>query len=339
MLLAQLLPILLGAALRVQSDMSCPAAADVTANVQAIVDLSPESAANVYATLRREGEWLELELADGKGRTLGTRRVSASEDCAVLARAAAVVLASWLSEEHPEFLMALPPRPTGGASAPENAPSEAASPASAPLPEQPSLPPPLPVAPPPRAVPARTVEPARRPPMQRLELGASIGGDVSGSGDSQFAAAAGLSAAWAPRSAGLGVRLNANWIGARSLTIQDANHHVRWTRWPLFAGPYWRIERGRMSFDFEAGPSLGWLRAEGQSFSRNSSDGRLTFGGYAALRWVPRNEGLHAFVSVTPVYWFGKATASAKTTPSDTESTRDIPAFELLLTAGVQLPL
>ena len=337
MFLALLHPFVLGAALRVQGDMSCPAPDDVSANVQAIVDLSPESAANVYATLRREGEWLELELSDGKGRTLGTRRVGASEDCAVLARAAAVVLASWLSEEHPEFLVTLQNSPSGDANGRERAPTEGTSPAAVPPPAQPSLPPPLPVAP--RAAPVRPAVPAGRVARRRVELGASIGGDVSGSSDSQFAPAAGVSAAWAPRASGLGARLGATWIGARSLTIQDASHEVRWTRWPLLLGAFYRLERGRMSFDLEAGPAFGWLHAGGRNFSTNSSDDRAIVGGYAALRWVPRNEGLRAFVSVAPVYWFGKTTARATVASTGTESTRDIPSFELSIAAGLQLPL
>jgi hypothetical protein len=98
--LTLLAPLVFGAALRVQSDVGCPAPSDVSADLQAIVDLSEKSAVQVYATLSRDGAWLKLELSQANGTSLGERRLEASEDCAVLARTAAVVLAAWLSEEH-----------------------------------------------------------------------------------------------------------------------------------------------------------------------------------------------------------------------------------------------
>ena len=335
MLLTLLHPIVLGAALRVQGDLGCPAPNDVSANVQAIVDLSEASAAQVVATLRREGPWLELELSDAQGAALGKRSIEAGEDCAALARTAAVVLAAWLSEEHPEFLVALP-SPAPAAPSTPGSPSSPSSPSSPTQATRDASKPAAPPTTPPRSdlvvskPRATTASPAPSNDRHRLALAAAIGGSTSGS---QFATLAWLGVSLDPGERGLGVQLSAAWIGAHSEPLQP--HEVRWTRWPLMAGPYLRFISQPGTFDLELGPALGWLRLEGQDFSPNAAHGHATFGGYASLRFMPKAGSWHPFVMATPVLWFGRTTAFA-TSGGVPSSETTLPSVDLLFSVGAR---
>ena len=325
MLLSLLLPVVLGAALRVEGAGTCPDPSEVSANVQKVVDLSDESAQKVHATLSHEDAWLVLHLSGGDGSSLGERRLPYEGDCTVLARAAAVVFAAWLSDEHPEFLVNLPPVQEGPP------PVEPAAP---------SPPPPLAVPEPPAPrVPSRAIEPKAPVPVStanrhRFSLAAGLGGVSNGA---QFAPAAWLGLSWDPSSTGFGARLGLGWTGTRSRDLQDADHQYTWSRWPLLAGPYLRLMRGRARFDLEAGGALAWLRVGGQNFSTNSSYDDASFGAYAKVTFMPPAAPWHAFVSVAPVLWLRPASARAHL--GDTQTDAKIPSFEALFALGAQLPL
>jgi hypothetical protein len=301
----------------------------------AIADLSESSAEKVYATLRRDGPWLELGLSEVNGTSLGERRIEAGEDCAVLASAAAVVLAAWLSDEHPEFLATLPAlaaldaASSAGAPPAEPAAKAPAIAASAPVnrPELPS-----------RRAPAPRPSPAQRSPRRlALEAGVALDAGAGGSpSQTPFAPAVWFGMAWGPKQSGLGVRVGGALIGPRTEPL--AGQAVRWTRWPLLVGPYLAFGRGATHFELEAGAALGWLRLEGQNFSPNASRADALFGSYARFRWLPALPALHPFVCLTPIQWFGRRTALA-TSPTGEPSARDLPTVELLILAGLSLPL
>lgn len=325
MLLNLLIPVVLGSALRVEGVGTCPDPSEVSANVRKVVDLSDESAQKVHATLSRDGTWLVLHLSGGDNSSLGERRLPYEGDCAVLARAAAVVFAAWLSEEHAEFLVNLPPVNAG------TPPVEAAAP---------SPPPPLPaLEPPPPRVPTRAIEPKAPPAVsavtrRRFSLSAALGGVSNGA---QFAPGAWLGLSWDPSSTGFGARLGVGWTGTRSRDLQDTAHQYTWSRWPLLVGPYLRLMRGRASFDLEGGGALAWLRVGGQNFSSNSSYDDASYGAYAKLTFMPPAAPWHAFVSVAPVLWLRRASAQAKINGLETNA--KIPSFEALFALGAQLPL
>ena len=329
MFLTLLYPIVLGAALQVDAEANCPEPAQVSANVQKMVDLSTESAGRVHATLTRDGTWLVLNLAEADGTSLGERRLAYEGDCALLARAAAVVFAAWLSDEHPEFLVTLPPAESPAPA--DTAPSTAVSR---------SAPPPARIVTQPPAEPAKARVTAPRAaatqsskPTHRIAVSAAIGGTASGT---QFAPTALLALSWDPVVHGFGARLSVAWSGARSQPLLDAAHEVSWTRWPLLAGAFVRLPRGRFSFDLEAGAALSWLRLQGRGFEpNNASDSGASFGGYAAVRFVPQDAPLHAFVQAAPVLWAGRANAKVAASAVSTQ----LPNFELLISLGAQLPL
>jgi len=346
-LLPPAVPFLLGSVLRVQSELSCPDPAEISANVQKLLDLSDESAQTLRATARRDGSWLVLSLTESEQTPLGERRVAYDEDCAMLARTAAVVFATWISNEHPEFLVALTPDGAPPESKPASADAQATAPAEALAPPasiQSSLPPSdatsrtttapssLASAPKEPSHEARTREP-RSATERHWVLGAGLGGVAS---SANLAPALALNAAWDPAGRGLGIRVSANWFGARTEALGSGE--VRWTRWPLLAGPFLRVRAGRSNLDLEAGLALGWARVSGQNFAGNTTDSGVTFGTYAGLHFVPVRNRPRFFVNATPLFWFREATAVA-TDASGATISRSLPSFEALFTLGTELPL
>ena len=317
----------LGAVLRIESELSCPDPAEVTANVQNLLYLSDESAAGLRAAARKEDGWLVLSLTGPDGASLGERRVAYDGDCPTLARAAAVVFAAWISSEHPEFLVALPPASTRSPTELDPDAAPALAPAVAPAPSTAApVAPAAPASPPVRSAPVVSVPLETR---RRLVLGAGVGGASSPS----FAPGLALSAADEPASGGWGARVSAAWLGSRTEPL--SGHRVSWTRWPLMAGPFLRLRAGRAAFDLEAGGALGWTRLHGRGFETDATDSGISVGGYAALRFVPRPAPQRLFMMAAPIYWFQNATAAATDATSATQ-TRTLPPFEVLLILGLE---
>lgn len=308
---------MLGAALRVRSEVACPDPAQIASNVQQVLELSAESAESVQATVRRDDNWLVLSLQQSDGTTLGERRLAYEGDCDTLARAAAVVFAGWLSNEHPEFLVGLPAEPREG-----KVPAQSAVVELSQLPVR-ELSADQPLAPP--------VSAARS--ERRFALGAGLGAAASAS---TFAPGVTLAAAWDPGQRGWGARLSVAWLGARSEAL--AGHQVSWTRWPLMAGPFLRLGSASSSFDLEAGGALGWARLSGRGFGADATDSGLTVGAYGTLRYVPSGAPLRTFLMAAPLFWFRNATAVSTDATGATVS-GTLPSFEVLFALGAELPL
>lgn len=330
-----------------QSELSCPDPAEISANVQKLVDLSDESAQKLRATARRDGSWLVLSLAESDQTSLGEQRVAFDGDCTMLARTAAVVFATWISNEHPEFLVALPPdgrqdgrETTTGAAPPAATASTPGPPAALPSATG-SGPSSTATEPAARAIVSATNVPndeaSRTRPRgaseRRFVLGAGLGGVAN---SSSLAPALALSAAWDPGQRGFGARASLNWLAERTAPLGSGE--VRWIRWPLRAGPLLRVRAGRSSLDLEAGLVAGWTRMSGHKFTGNSSDSGVTFGTYAGLHFVPERDHLHLFIDAAPLFWFREATAVATDANGATIS-RKLPSFEVLFTVGAELPL
>jgi len=322
--LPRALPVVLGAALRIQSELACPDPTQISRNLQEVVVLSQESAEALQATVRRDEHWLVLSLQASDGTALGERRLADEGDCETLARAAAVVFAAWLSNEHPEFLVGLPldvqPPPSRVSTDSAQVPAQSETP-SAPV-----------------GAPPREPEPKPSPTPStaneyRFVLGLGLGASASAS---TFAPGVTLNAAWDPGRQGWGARLGVAWLGARSEPL--AGHRVSWTRWPLFAGPFLRLGSKHTSFDLEVGAALGWARLSGRGFGADTTDSGLTFGGYTALRFVTSDAPLHTFLMAAPLLWFGDSTAVA-TDGSGATVSQTLPSFEVLIALGVELPL
>jgi len=313
---------LLGATLRVEGETSCPTPTQVAADVQKILGLSEEYAPKIHATLTRDGAFIDLRLSESDGTSLGERRLEASEDCVVLSRTAAAVLAAWLTDQHPEFLVALPANPASTTEA------NTATAVDTTPPPPPAV---IPVTQKPNAVAMKNPS-ARAPSTHRLALGAAIGG---GWASSQFVPAVWLALSLDPVTTGWGAQLSAAWLGAHSQPLGTGAGEVSWTRWPLLAGPYRRFALGSGTLELEVGPALGWLRLEGRQFAPNtaSSHAQASLGGYGALRFMPKAGAWHPFLMAAPVFWPGHVTAETNNLDSQTR----LPSVELLFAAGVRI--
>ncbi|HKQ68999.1 MAG TPA: hypothetical protein VJT73_06660, partial [Polyangiaceae bacterium] len=180
----------------VASAHGCPAASAIDARVREILGIR-QNALEERAVVGREGATLRVTLRDKDDRVLGDRWVHAEGSCDELAGVAAVVLAAWLSDVHPEYLGSLPApaAPVSLPSTPERAAVEAS---------------------------------AEQPSPRRWLLGAALGADLSAASPAPLAA---LGVRWIPTGSGWGAAIGATIIGARSEELSAGS--VRYWRWPL----------------------------------------------------------------------------------------------------------
>ncbi len=109
--------------LQIQSDVSCPTAADVSASLRRLLGDEPSSPSTLFVS---PGETsLEVRLTDANGATLSERTWPRSTDCAADAQAIAVMAAAWAEDLPPvrEALVA-PPPPAVVATAPGRPPRD-----------------------------------------------------------------------------------------------------------------------------------------------------------------------------------------------------------------------
>jgi hypothetical protein len=147
-------------------DDGCPAGADVELALASMLTSSGvTSEKQDVAKVEHASDKLHVELRDPEGIVIAERTLDGGASCAELARMVAIVIASWESDVHPEFV---------------RRPAEIARVQPAPLPE-----PPIPTAP---AVVA----------SYDVAAGATVGQADT------LAAGASIGAAWFPRGVGLG---------------------------------------------------------------------------------------------------------------------------------------
>ncbi|MEP7052145.1 MAG: hypothetical protein ABJB12_17405 [Pseudomonadota bacterium] len=322
----------LGATLRVEGELNCPAPTQVAADVQQISGLSDEYAPRVHATLAREGAFIRLSLTEADGTSLGERLLTADEDCLVLSRTAAVVLAAWLTDQHPEFLVSLPSEPS---SAPDSStPAAAPGDASAAPPSAPALAP-APATPAASEAPQSRVRPAAAPAgrlsQHRLALSAALAGAWS---SPAFVPGAWLGVALDPAHAGWGAQISAAWLGERTQPLSRSR--VSWSRWPLMLGPYLQVPTRLGSLELEAGPSLAWLHLKGQKFSPDLGVSTVQVGGYGALRFMIKWGAWRPFLMATPQVWFNSVSAAATDSSGAPTDRTELSSFEVLFSAGVR---
>lgn len=273
------------------------------------------------ATLSREGDTLRILVTRRDGSVLGERVLSAAAPCDELETLASVVLATWISDVHPEFVAALPPAPSR-ADMPEDAGERAPNVAES-------------EAPPAEVVAPGAVEPTRASrapaPAQRWrwELGVAGGAAFSDRGVSGLGA---LGGRWMPERAGLGAALAAHFVTPRTERLSGGS--VRYWRWPVAAGPALRLPIGPGRVDLHAGLALGWLRAEGRGFVPSTTRDLLRGGGVLGLRGQLGGGGSwRGFVDVSAVVW-GKTEAFVDQEGGGQPSI-SLPTAELYTAVGV----
>jgi hypothetical protein len=97
----------------VQSDTTCPTAAEVETRLRALLPPLPEGATPAQASITAEDAGLRVALRGGDGAALGERTLKLEASCADRANVVAVVIAAWEAQQRPEQMQApsLPHRP------------------------------------------------------------------------------------------------------------------------------------------------------------------------------------------------------------------------------------
>jgi hypothetical protein len=243
----------LGPVVTVEGDAVCPTAADVAARLATLLPARATDVAPDVARLElREGALL-VTLTGADGTSIGERALDSGFPCGDLASAAAVVIATWESDVHPEFRLAAPP----------------------------AVPPP----PPPPAPPVVTAAPPPSPPASTLDVGAGLLGSLApGAGGVAPAVGAIVAGSWTPGGRRLGVRLALAGTIDRELPLGTG--HVRWQRTDVALGPQLRLAStgAPWAVDLHAEAMAGWLIASGNGFATDLQDGTLDPGLGAGAR-------------------------------------------------------
>jgi hypothetical protein len=316
-------PLVLGQVGFVQAnDGICPAAEQVEQRVRGILGLRPADTLEERARLSREGEQLKVVVTRKDGSVLGEKTLGAAR-CEELEGLVSVVIATWISDVHPEFLATLP-----------TAPSRGEMPAEEPTPREPERP----SAPPPNSpTPARVAPPVRlpvaAPVAQRWRFELTAGAGVAVSGGASVLAALGLR--WAPERQGLGAALSAHVTTARSEPLSSG--HVSYWRWPLVLGPVLRLPLAGVRLDVHAGLGLAWVHATGRDFHPSSTDDALREGGLLGARVTYGRGRFRPFFEVSGAAW--AKTQAFVTQEAEGESSAELPSLELDATLGVSWSL
>ena len=248
---AAALTLVFGAAIAVRGAARCPTAADVADALASLLPPGATPATGDWADLAPDGDSVRVRLLQADGTLLAQKRLAAAS-CRQQAETAAVVLAAWASQFHPEIAFSFEvPRP-------------APAPAPAPGPTTLVATPP----PPPRA-------------HQPLVLAAGAGLLASVQGDS-LAPAAAVEARLAAAGSGWGGRLAFRATGTHRSTLGPGE--AAWRRLGVSAGVLRRHAWRRVSA--EAGLDLvsGFLFVEGDGFTIPSRTRSLDFGAEAGAR-------------------------------------------------------
>lgn len=270
--------------LSIRSDSACPPAALVDRRTRELLGLAAEVALKESVELAHEGTGLSVRLRGEDQRLLGERVLPLEEDCDALARAAAVVLASWLTDAHPEFLA-----------------PKAASPEVAPEPPR------SPVAPPaPTRLVARVAARGEVRVADELRLRPFVGfGVIAGAAGAAPAAVVG--ATLAPNGSGLGFTARLGLATKRSMPLGAGELEL--LRFPVAAGAVVRLESGRLAGELHGGAAAAWLRLEGEGFTRDRTVNDLAFGLLGALRGSVGFGVVEPFLELSAYGWPGAGTA------------------------------
>jgi hypothetical protein len=290
--------------LSVRSDSACPDAATVDGRTRDLLGLGPGVALSEAVELAHEGTGLSVKLRGDDQRLLGERVLPLEDDCDALARAVSVVLASWLTDAHPEFLSA--------AAVP---PAEVA-----PVPPPPAAPPPT------RRVPRVVANGALRVD-ERLRFRPEVGiGALADSNGVVPAAAVGFGVA--PRGSGLGVA--ARIVVSLERTRPLGSGELEFFRWPLAVGAVARLESGMLSGELHGGAALAWLHLRGRGFRVERSVNDVALGLFGAVRASLTLGLVEPFLELSAFAWPGAGSAFV----DPPEPGVPLPRGELLPLAG-----
>jgi hypothetical protein len=299
-LAVSLLVLSIGPVVTVAGDAACPTAKDVSARVGQLLPVV-ETAGVDLARVVDAGDVVRVSLRRPDGSLIGTRELSRRSSCADLAAAAAVVLASWESDVHPEFRASLPaPRPTP-------APAEVAVVSAAPK--------------------QQAVKPA-------FEVGAALTGSVAPSGAGAGVAAGALVVAGAAPAGGhVGARLALGAGTKRELPLGTGR--VRWRHLVAALGPdaRFRISSTRFAVGLHAEALLAWLSATGDGLTNDRSASSFDPGVGAGFRFLHEGHTVAPWLDLSVGGWLRRQQALA----SPDGAAVSLPRVEVALALGVSV--
>ena len=238
-------------------DDGCPVGRGGRAGARLDADVASGAApaSQDVAKLERGPDKLRVELADPEGVVIAERTLDGGASCAELGRMAAIVIASWESDVHPEFVR----QPAEIVRVERAAGRPRGPPPPPPCPPRPTTSPPA----------SRLARPTRSPPAPRSAAPGFRAAWVWDSGSS-------ARATWRARSPSVRTR-RAGGGGRRASSSRGAGRATRFV------------------LDAHGGLTLGWLTTEGVDYTQNRSDSAVSLGGTAGIRtawWVSRRAAL-----------------------------------------------
>ena len=264
----------------------CPTAAEVDSRLRTLMPTASGAAERDVATLEEVHARLRVTVRRPDGTTLGQRELDRAHSCRELADATALVIATWESDVHPEFALALPPL---SESANPSAPS-GVGPAGADSP----------------AVVQRRARPAdsatrpvgaslAAPPASgrsAFDVGAALVAaaaphTLDGAFESDLVAAVSIVAGWVRHGRGPGARVALGAAGDRLIPLGPGEAH--WRRATAAIGPQLRFSKLATTSVLDLhGELIGAaLNIHGQRFSVNGDDWSLDVGAGAGARlWI-----------------------------------------------------
>jgi hypothetical protein len=258
---------LAGPAVTVEGDSRCPTGPDVAARVAELLPpVTTPASLSDRARVDDEGGALRIRVQRPDGSLIGERTLARSFPCPDLAAAAAVIIATWESDVHPEFRQAMPAPRVPTASAVAAATPESPGGGSA------------------------------------FDAGAALFGSLApGGGSSGAALGAMVVASVTPGGRVLGGRLAL--LGSTERELGLGAGAVRWRRLLVDLGPQWRLTSARpaLRLDLHAGALLAYVTASGTGFAVNrhatsidlgiGAGARLLFGGRLVQPWLDLSIG------------------------------------------------
>jgi hypothetical protein len=293
--------------LELTSNTDCPGAKAVSDVLGQILGIPAGAHVAEHARLERGPSELVVTLFSEDARVLGEHALPLEGDCSELARAAAVVLAAWLGDAHPEFVpqMAVTANASEPAGAPVAAPRQ-----TAPTPPNGSV---------------RSHGNLRLASTWRVRVSAALGVAVLPTPPT-IAGSAALSIV--PDVGGIGAAVRVGAVALRGVDVQAGE--ARYFRWPFGASAVARFAGPRLATELELGAALGWFHVEGRSFSPNQSANDITFGPFAAARLGSAHGRVRPFLEVWSVLWARSARVYADTS----QPSQPLPSFDLTFSLG-----
>jgi hypothetical protein len=251
----------------------------------------------------QDGELIVL-LERFDGGLIGIRRFPRTFECKDLANAAAVSLADWESDVHPEF----PPRLVA------------------------------------RATPILLQAPAQLAlplPLRRWQLNAgvalAVGGSVGGSPDRPVPAGGAVVGAWLTRAGWQQISFRAEFEGQSEREISFSYGGAAWRRWALGLG----VERsffpgpadGGGWFRWFALARLAWLDMRGQGFTLNRRDSTIDPGAVVGVRAIATRGRWSSWVELAACSWPVRQAVQA----NGVGTIGHLPALEAFVRVGLGL--